>query len=108
MREISPNEAFELIRNGSAEGIDVREQSEWDAGRAPYVQLNPMSAFDSSRLPSSKPVIFMCRSGNRSGQVAAFVENNSGLEVMNMTGGMMAWQSAGLPLESAQGPGGTI
>jgi len=47
-------------------------------------------------------LIFICRSGNRSGQVATAVgaqmEN-----VFNMVGGMKAWQEAGLAMVNATG-----
>ena len=102
MQEITPQSAFEEISSGRAVGIDVRESQEWEAGHAENVIWNPMSAFDFDALPTGKPLIFICRSGNRSGQVAdsvaAQIEN-----VFNMVGGMKAWHEAGLTMVSATG-----
>ena len=102
MQEITPQSAFEEISSGRAVGIDVRESQEWEAGRAENVIWNPMSIFDFDALPTDKPLIFICRSGNRSGQVATAVgaqmEN-----VFNMVGGMKAWQEAGLAMVNATG-----
>lgn len=102
MQEITPQNAFEEISGGRAIGIDVRESDEWEAGHAENVIWNPMSAFDINALPSDKPIIFICRSGSRSGQVAAAV--SAQLEnVFNMVGGMKAWNAAGLAMVSANG-----
>lgn len=102
MQEITPQSAFEEISSGRAIGIDVRESEEWDAGHAANVFWNPMSAFDINALPSEVPLIFICRSGSRSSQVATAVavqvEN-----VFNMIGGMESWNEAGLAMVSANG-----
>jgi rhodanese-related sulfurtransferase len=104
MKEVSAQEAFAKIQNGEAIGIDVRETMEWQAGRAELenVIFNPLSAFDTQKIPQDKPVIFICRSGNRSGQVTMQLETY-GLDVANMVGGMQAWEAAGLPMSSENG-----
>lgn len=102
MLEVSAKEAFELISRGEAYGVDVREQFEWDAGHAEGVNFNPLSAFNIDALPKDKPVIVICRSGNRSGQVCeALADVRSDLK--NMVGGMKAWASEGLPMISDNG-----
>jgi rhodanese-related sulfurtransferase len=101
MKEVSAQEAFEKIKSGEALGIDVREAMEWQAGRADLenVIFNPLSAFDTQKIPQEKPIIFICRSGNRSGQVTEQLETY-GLDVANMVGGMQAWEAAGLPMSA--------
>ena len=102
MQDVTPQDAFAEIASGRAIGIDVRESHEWEAGHAENVSWNPMSAFDINALPTDKPLIFICRSGNRSGQVASAVAGQ--LEnVFNMVGGMKAWNEAGLAMVSANG-----
>jgi rhodanese-related sulfurtransferase len=102
MQEISPQNAFDQIANGQAIGIDVRETNEWNAGRATGVISNPLSAFDFKVIPNDRPVIFICRSGARSTQVASAIALNK-RDVFNLTGGMKAWQAAGLPMVSENG-----
>lgn len=102
MELISPQQTLELVTSGSAYGIDVREQHEWDAGHFDKFVLNPLSSFDLTAVPTDKPVIFICRSGNRSGQVCDALAP-TGAAVMNMEGGMLAWQAAGLPMSAASG-----
>jgi rhodanese-related sulfurtransferase len=48
-------------------------------------------------LPKDQPIVFVCRSGNRS-QVACEQLSRLGYEnVTNFEGGMIAWKRAGLP-----------
>ena len=102
MQDITPQDAFAEIASGRAIGIDVRESHEWEAGHAENVSWNPMSAFDINALPTDKPLIFICRSGNRSGQVASAVAGQFE-NVFNMSGGMKAWNEAGLAMVSSSG-----
>jgi rhodanese-related sulfurtransferase len=102
MQDITPQDAFVEISNGRAIGIDVREPQEWEAGHAENVIWNPMSTFDINALPTDKHLIFICRSGNRSGQVATAVAAQMD-NVFNMVGGMKAWHEAGLTMVSATG-----
>ena len=102
MQDITPQDAFAEISSGRAIGIDVRESQEWEAGHAENVIWNPMSNFDVNALPTDKPLIFICRSGNRSGQVATEVADQME-NVFNMVGGMKAWNEAGLAMVSENG-----
>jgi rhodanese-related sulfurtransferase len=51
-------------------------------------------------LPTDRPMVLICRSGARSGQVAEYLtaEGNHG-EVANLDGGILAWAADGLPYE---------
>ncbi len=96
---ISPQDAYARISNGDAYGIDVRESDEWIAGHAVGVSWNPLSNFNDAALPSDKPLIFICRSGNRSGRVCQALATHRP-DIFNMVGGMQAWYAAGLPMVS--------
>jgi rhodanese-related sulfurtransferase len=47
-------------------------------------------------IDRGRPVIVVCRSGNRSARVAEALDA-AGYEADTMGGGMLAWQRAGLP-----------
>lgn len=81
--------------------LDVREQSEYDAGHIDGVKLIPMSQVPSrlAEIPKDKTVIVTCRSGNRSGQVAEYLRSKGFTDVHNMLGGIIKWQAAGYPVE---------
>ena len=102
METISPQQALEMVQDGQAYGIDVRELDEWNGGHFDLFTLNSLSTFDLTSIPTDKPVIFICRSGKRSAQAC---ENSKplGIQVLNMEGGMLAWQEAGLPMSSING-----
>jgi len=101
--EISPADAHARMLSGEVWGIDVREPAECAAGRAAAALQMPLSALNVDELPTDRPLVFLCRSGGRSGQVtAALIGVRS--DIANMTGGMQAWQAAGLPMIADSGP----
>jgi rhodanese-related sulfurtransferase/glyoxylase-like metal-dependent hydrolase (beta-lactamase superfamily II) len=78
--------------------VDVREQDEWDAGHIDGSVHIPMSQMPDrlDELDKKTMTIVVCRSGNRSGKVAAWLINR-GYDALNMTGGMLSWNDEGLP-----------
>ena len=81
--------------------LDVREQFEYDEKHIPGVTLIPMSELETrlTEIPTDQNVIVTCRSGNRSGQVADYLRQIGYDNVHNMEGGILAWESAGYPVE---------
>ena len=49
------------------------------------------------------PLAVVCRSGNRSGRVVAWL-SQQGIDAVNVAGGMQAWDAAGKPMV-AEGSG---
>ncbi|MDQ0176902.1 rhodanese-like domain-containing protein [Bacillus chungangensis] len=72
--------------------IDVREHEEVATGMIPTAQHIPMGEIPVTlhKLDKQTPYIFICRSGNRSGQVCLFLQEQ-GYDVTNMVGGMLEW-----------------
>ena len=81
--------------------IDVREPDEYAAGHIPGITLIPMGevAARLAELPRDKEIIITCRTGNRSGQVADLLREQGFTNVHNMSGGIVAWEEAGYPVE---------
>lgn len=78
--------------------LDVREPDEWAAGHvagAVHVPLGDLPAVLAT-LDRSRPIVAVCRSGNRSGKATRLLLEH-GFDVVNMAGGMLAWTAAGLP-----------
>ena len=105
---MSPAEAFEALA-GSAVLVDVREPDEWAAGHAPEAVHVPLAsvAASASGLPTDVPVIVICRSGRRS-DAAAIELRRSGVDAINLTGGMQAWQQAGGSVVRDDGQPGSV
>jgi rhodanese-related sulfurtransferase len=100
---LGPEQAAELIEAG-AELIDVRRPYEYEGGRlagSRNVEINELTAA-AETISRDRPVIFYCRSGNRS-QMAAQAFRESGYDAHNLAGGIEAWDAAGRPLEPEHG-----
>ncbi len=98
--EISVKEAQKRIDNGALL-LDVREQNEYDEERIPGSQLLPLSELTTrfeDELPQGREIIAQCRSGKRSAQATDFLRAQ-GFDVVNMTGGILAWKEKDLPTE---------
>ena len=81
--------------------LDVREQWEYDEGHIPGVTLIPVGevADRLNEIPTDQEIIVTCRSGNRSGQITAYLQAQGYTNVHNMQGGIIAWESAGFAVE---------
>ncbi|MGH2476965.1 MAG: rhodanese-like domain-containing protein [Candidatus Limnocylindrales bacterium] len=80
--------------------VDVREDHEFAEVRAPGAVFMPMSTFAqrAGELPAGRPLMVVCHLGGRSAAVAGFLIRSGRTDVVNVTGGMDAWERAGLPV----------
>jgi len=96
---------------GDAVLLDVREPYEWQAGHAPravHLSLSALAA--GAGLPAhaqARPLVVICRSGNRSRQAAELLVAR-GSQAVDVIGGMRDWARAGLPVVDGRGQGGTV
>ncbi len=105
--EVNVREAARAAESGEVLLLDVREDEEWRAGRAPAAVHAPMSALRQDTVPRDRPVLVLCRVGGRSAAVAQALKQ-LGYDVANVTGGMLAWSSAGLPVVRDGDQPGTV
>ncbi len=101
---ISPRELAELQANGEAiDLIDVRTPVEFQeihvafARNVPLDQLDPQTLLAQTRGANPSPLYVICRSGSR-GQQACEKLFAAGVNVINVEGGTLAWEQAGLPV----------
>jgi rhodanese-related sulfurtransferase len=90
--------------------VDCREPHEWDAGRidgAILLPLNAILAGAGGELDPAKPVVVVCRSGNRS-ELAAMMFQARGFDAHNLEGGMERWEAEGLPFSAPDGSPGRV
>lgn len=97
-QEISPAEA-KAMQDAGAFMLDVREPAEWNEMHMPGATLIPLGQLATrlNEVPKDKPVVVVCRSGNRSQQGRDILAANGFGSVTSMAGGMRDWQGAGLP-----------
>jgi len=104
--ELTPREAHERVVAGEAVLVDVREESEWEAGRIPasvHVPLSQIRRRGSRGLPADKEIVLVCRSGARSALAGAMLSENDALKAANLAGGVQAWVREELPFEGTFG-----
>ncbi len=93
VRDVSTDELRE--KKNSVVIVDVRRPDEWvgEYGHIPEAEhiVLDMLPMKIQELPKDKTIVFVCRSGARSGQAAAFAQENSYQHVYNMKGGMIEW-----------------
>jgi rhodanese-related sulfurtransferase len=98
--DYSPSEVFRLLAAGEIQLIDVRHPHEHEAGRIAGTRLIELSTLGEAvgSIDRERPVVLYCRSGGRSG-MATEALSQAGYDAHNMTGGMLAWEAEGLPIE---------
>ncbi|MFD5408760.1 rhodanese-like domain-containing protein [Streptomyces nojiriensis] len=106
---VTPAQAHRRISDGAAVLLDVREQAEWNAGHVPGAVHAPLSRLlTGAALPATarnRPLVVICRSGQRSRQAAELLTGRGG-DAVDVKGGMNAWTSAGLPVVGEHGSRG--
>lgn len=80
--------------------VDVREMNEIVAGTIPDAVAMPLATVPLrlEELDKTNNLVFICRSGARSAQACAFLQQRGFDNVHNLRGGMFAWASAGQPI----------
>lgn len=101
VKDVDTNGALQLINHKNAFILDVRQPDEYKGGHIINAQLIPLGSLQ-ARIGElvkykDKPVVVVCRSGNRSGSACALLAKQGFTEAYNLAGGMMAWQKANLP-----------
>lgn len=103
IREADTAAALQLINHKDAFVLDVREANEFKTGRllnAKHIPLGKLrERVGELERYREKPIVVVCRSGNRSATACSLLGRDGFSQVYNLSGGMMAWQKAGLPVE---------
>ncbi len=108
IEEISAEDAAREIEAGGFL-LDVRNDDEWEAGRAPgaeYITLQQLPE-RYSEISTDATIIVVCRAGGRSLKASEFLATQ-GIVAKNLSGGMQAWAAAGLAVIDSQGATGTV
>lgn len=99
--DISPAELLEKL--SQVKVIDVRRPDEFvgELGHIAGAQLITLDTLPShlSSLSPDDTLVFVCRSGGRSGQATAFASENGFPSIFNLQGGMILWNELGFAVE---------
>jgi rhodanese-related sulfurtransferase len=96
-------EATQMINRQDALVLDVREQAEFAQSHILNARGLPLSQIEARvgdiEKFKDKPVIVYCGNGNHSSVAAAALRKLGFSNLFILSGGFMAWQQAGLPVQ---------
>jgi hydroxyacylglutathione hydrolase len=104
--QVTTDELGEMLRDGTAEIIDVRGRSEWEAGHLPGVENIPVGYLTErlDEIPRDQPVVIHCQGGGRSAIATSVLQAHGFTDVRNVPGGFSDWQAEGRPVEQESSP----
>lgn len=81
--------------------VDVREPAEFDAGHIASALLAPLGNVEAqlASVPKDREIVLVCRSGRRSASAYRRLAERGYTRLLNMDGGMLAWEKLGYPVE---------
>lgn len=102
-KPIGVNAAVMLLNKDDALAIDVREDKEITSdgmiNGARHITLGQLPTRIAELEKNKKqPILVYCRSGSRSGHACQMLTKAGFENVSNLSGGILAWESANLPL----------
>ena len=102
IKEVSPSVAQVAVSKAYSQFVDVRTPEEYAGGHAARAENIPLDTLTTSfdKLEKNEPVYIICQTGNRSKKAAGILKEAGFNNVLNVTGGTVAWQAAGLPMEN--------
>ena len=92
-KEIAPEKVKEMLEEGSANVVDIRDPGSYSAGHIPTavsVSDSTVQQFIDS-ADKEKPLVVRCYHGISSQGAAEYFSENGFNEVYSMTGGYSAW-----------------
>lgn len=103
-QNLSPVQAWNMVRSNQALLIDVRTPAEYYQGYIPGANLIPLNQlpYVVNQLPRDKTLLLYCRSGHRSGNACEYLSRLGFRNVAHIHGGIISWIRQGLPVEGTQ------
>ena len=102
LKKLSPADATQLINREDAVVLDVRSDGEFNQGHIVNAVNIPQKSLEEqlSKLEKyrDRPIITACRNGQTAVGVGNRLRKNGFEQVYNLAGGLLAWESANLPL----------
>ena len=99
---VDPAAATAMINHEEAVVLDVRSMAEFKDGHIVNAVNIPLNSLGTNLKQlekyRSRPIVAVCRSGSRSGSACSLLRKHGFENVKNLRGGMLAWQSANLPV----------
>lgn len=102
VRDVGPEQASSMIRAGAVV-LDVREPHEWAKGVVAGSLLIPLAHVEDRQQEIAHlrghPLVVICHGGKRSATACRILARLGFAKQVNLAGGILAWQHAGLTLD---------
>lgn len=100
LNPLKPADVAQRLRAGKAILVDIREPDEFAREHIAGAVAAPLSKFEQAHLSvgADRDVVFMCRTGNRTGSNCERLAARVGGDASVLEGGLDAWKAAGLPI----------
>ncbi|OGH01998.1 MAG: hypothetical protein A2600_04630 [Candidatus Lambdaproteobacteria bacterium RIFOXYD1_FULL_56_27] len=107
VEEISAEQAHQrMAKKNEVVLLDVRTPAEYEQAHVEGSLLIPVQDLQTQMgqldKHKNKEILVICRSGNRSYTAAAMLKEKGFEKAFNVSGGVMSWYQAGLPLTSGR------
>ena len=99
--QITVHELRRRVDGGEVEVLDVRQPAEWAAGHvagATFITGGELPQRLDDVPRTGRPVAVVCGSGYRSSVSASLLDARTDLQIINVLGGMTAWNAAAYPI----------
>lgn len=100
VEEVDVASAAAAMKDPNVQVVDCRSEREWRSGHLKGSRLIPLDSIGErmGELDAERPVIVVCRSGQRSSAAARQLTAAGFTDVKSMKGGISAWSRSGKKL----------
>jgi glyoxylase-like metal-dependent hydrolase (beta-lactamase superfamily II) len=104
IEQMTPSELDAQLKSEAVQVLDVRREPEWDAAHVEGATWWPLDNFRVSppEMDHEAPIAVHCKGGYRSMIASSLLQRAGFKHVINVIGGLDAWQQAKLPTVSAK------
>lgn len=101
-KTVEPEEFSKVVSSSGVNVLDVRTKDEYDSGHIKGAKNLDVTSPDfikeaEEMLPKDVPLAVYCRTGKKS-TMASNMLSEDGYNIINLDGGITAWEAAGLPI----------
>lgn len=113
LETVTPEQLLEMQQNQNALVVDIRTEAEWQASgiisnshklqsfnnQGEFDPEKWLAALEQMKSSPDQPVILVCRSGNRSGKIGAFLTQQLDMKnIYHLENGLQSWVKSGHPV----------
>lgn len=98
INEVDAAELKGMLNNGEKlRLVDVRSEAEFQQGIIEGAEFLPLHVLPlrMNELAGDEKIVLYCRSGARSAQACMYLKQNTGIDAINLRGGIIGWYQSG-------------